>query len=137
MKRGALSLAMSRKVYFLLVRGKHRSSAHSGHAGGIQPSLSKIQFSLSTGPSGTMLEGVLRENLMRRLLMDPLTILPLTGTGIPRGADDRHATRSCASNRASQVNGSNIYAFRANCSYRATSRAGFMLTVPLRELSMR
>lgn len=39
----------------------------------------KIQFSLSTGPSGTMLEGVLRENLMRRLLMDPLTILPLTG----------------------------------------------------------
>lgn len=39
----------------------------------------KIQFSLSTGPSGTMLEGVLEENLMRRLLMDPLTILPLTG----------------------------------------------------------
>lgn len=38
----------------------------------------KIQFSLSTGPSGTMLEGVLEENLMRRLLMDPLTILPLT-----------------------------------------------------------
>lgn len=44
----------------------------------------KIQFSLSTGPSGTMLEGV--PYCHRR------------DTGIPRGTDDRHATRTCASN---------------------------------------
>lgn len=39
----------------------------------------KIQFSLSTGPSGTMLEGVLEGKLNAALLMGPLTILPLTG----------------------------------------------------------
>ncbi len=71
---------------------------------------------------------------MRRLLMDPLTILHRRDTGIPRGTDDRHATRIWPVTRASQVNGSNIYAFRANFRIVATSRAGFMLTVPLREL---
>ncbi len=60
MKRGALSLAMSRKVYFSL------GSLESTAAVRIPATLAqfnrrypKIQFSLSTGPSGTMLEGVL------------------------------------------------------------------------------
>ncbi len=84
-----------------------------------------------------MLEGVLEGKLMRRLLMDPLTILPSTGYRYTRGTDDRHATRTCASNPCQSGNGSNIYAFRANCSYRRHFETGFMLTVPLWELFTR
>ncbi len=56
---------------------------------------------------------------MRHLLMGPLTILPLTGYRYTREelmivTPQGHAPVI----RASQVNGSNIYAFRANCSYR-------------------
>ena len=56
---------------------------------------------------------------MRRLLMDPLTIL--ASDGIPVYREELMIVTpqgSAPVTRASQVNGSNIYAFRANCSYR-------------------
>ena len=62
MKRGALSLAMSRKVYFLLVRWKAPQRRIPATLAEFNHRYPKIQFSLSTGPSGTMLEGVLEEN---------------------------------------------------------------------------
>ncbi|WP_436858584.1 putrescine utilization regulator PtrR [Citrobacter tructae] len=79
----------------------------------------KIQFSLATGPSGRMLEGVLEGHLNAVFVDGPITHPGLEGIAVyqeemmvvtPHG----HA----AVNRASDVNGSSIYAFRANCSYR-------------------
>ena len=79
----------------------------------------KIQFSLATGPSGRMLEGVLEGHLNAAFVDGPITHPGLEGIAVyqeemmvvtPHG----HA----AVNRASDVNGSSIYAFRANCSYR-------------------
>ncbi len=55
---------------------------------------------------------------MRRLLMDPLTILPLTGYRYTASCGNVTPQGHAPVIRASQVNGSNIYAFRANCSYR-------------------
>lgn len=98
----------------------------------------KIQFSLSTGPSGTMLEGVLEGKLNAAFIDGPINHTAIDGIPVYREelmivTPQGHAPVT----RASQVNGSNIYAFRANCSYRRHFEAGFMLTVPLRELSMR
>lgn len=79
----------------------------------------KIQFSLSTGPSGTMLEGVLEGRLNATFVDGPITHPGLEGIPVyeeemmivaPHGHEPIH--------RASEVNGCNIYAFRANCSYR-------------------
>lgn len=79
----------------------------------------KIQFSLSTGPSGTMLEGVLEGKLNAAFVDGPITHPGLEGIPVyeeemmivaPHGHEPIH--------RACEVNGCNIYAFRANCSYR-------------------
>ncbi|MGK3329537.1 LysR substrate-binding domain-containing protein, partial [Escherichia fergusonii] len=79
----------------------------------------KIQFSLSTGPSGTMLEGVLEGRLNAAFVDGPITHPGLEGIPVyeeemmivaPHGHEPIH--------RACEVNGCNIYAFRANCSYR-------------------
>ncbi|PWB35205.1 LysR family transcriptional regulator [Pseudomonas sp. SDI] len=79
----------------------------------------KVELDLSTGPSGTMIDGVLAGRLVAAFVDGPVLhpslegvpvfeeemviIAPLQHAPIARGAD---------------VNGENIYAFRANCSYR-------------------
>ncbi|STI86114.1 transcriptional regulator YneJ [Escherichia coli] len=120
MKRGALSLAMSRKVYFLLVRWKApQQCAFRPRWRNSTIVIPKIQFSLSTGPSGTMLEGVLEGKLNAAFIDGPINHTAIDGIPVYREelmivTPTGHAPVI----RASQVNGSNIYAFRANCSYR-------------------
>ncbi|WP_318367837.1 putrescine utilization regulator PtrR [Enterobacter sp.] len=79
----------------------------------------RIQFDLATGPSGTMIDGVLDGKLSAAFVDGPLMHPGLEGIPVyqeemmlvaPGGHDPV--------TRASQVNGANIYAFRANCSYR-------------------
>lgn len=79
----------------------------------------KIQFALTTGPSGAMLDGVLEGKLNAAFIDGPLMHPGLEG--IPAYQEEMmivaphgHSVVS----RASEVNGYNIYAFRANCSYR-------------------
>ena len=104
----------------------------------------KIQFSLSTGPSGTMLEGVLEGKLNAAFIDGPINHTAIDGIPVYREelmivTPQGHAPVT----RASQVNGSNrlmAVTFMPSAPIVrivATSRAGFMLTVPLRELSMR
>ncbi|EJC6314790.1 LysR family transcriptional regulator, partial [Escherichia coli] len=73
----------------------------------------KIQFSLSTGPSGTMLEGVLEGKLNAAFIDGPINHTAIDGIPVYREelmivTPQGHAPVI----RASQVNGSNIYAFR-------------------------
>lgn len=79
----------------------------------------KVELDLSTGPSGTMIDGVLAGRLAAAFVDGPVLhpslegvpvfeeemviIAPLNHSPIQRGQD---------------VNGQSIYAFRANCSYR-------------------
>lgn len=79
----------------------------------------KIQFDLATGPSGTMIDGVLEGNLSAAFVDGPVIHPGLEGIPVyqeemtivtPKG---HHPVT-----RGSDVNGVNIYAFRANCSYR-------------------
>lgn len=79
----------------------------------------KIHLALSTGPSGTMIDGVLEGALSAAFVDGPLVHPGLEGLPVfpeemmivaPYG----HAPIA----RASEVNGANVYAFRANCSYR-------------------
>ena len=109
---------MSRKVYFLLVRWKAPLQCAFQPRWRIQPSLSQNSVSLSHRPFRHYAGWCTGGKLNAALLMDPLTILPSTGY--------RYTARNmivtpqgyAPVTRASQVNGSNIYAFRANCSYR-------------------
>ncbi|MFJ3456402.1 LysR family transcriptional regulator [Scandinavium goeteborgense] len=79
----------------------------------------KIQFDLATGPSGTMIDGVTEGRLSAAFVDGPVMHPNLEGVPVyqeemmivtPKG----HAPVK----RASDVNGTSIYAFRANCSYR-------------------
>lgn len=79
----------------------------------------KIQFDLATGPSGTMTEGVLEGTLSAAFVDGPVIHPGLEGIPVypeemmivaPKG----HPLIQCAGD----VNGTSIYAFRANCSYR-------------------
>lgn len=79
----------------------------------------KIQFDLATGPSGTMLDGVLAGTLSAAFVDGPVVHPTLEGMPVYQEemmivAPDGHAPIA----RARDVNGVNIYAFRANCSYR-------------------
>ena len=79
----------------------------------------KIQFSLSTGPSGTMLDGVLEGKLNAAFIDGPINHTAIDGIPVYREELMIVTPQGYAPvTRASQVNGSNIYAFRANCSYR-------------------
>ncbi|HHK8723550.1 TPA: LysR substrate-binding domain-containing protein [Escherichia coli] len=81
----------------------------------------KIQFSLSTGPSGTMLDGVLEGKLNAAFIDGPINHTAIDGIPVYREELMIVTPQGYAPvTRASQVNGSNIYAFRANCSYRRT-----------------
>ena len=96
----------------------------------------KIQFSLSTGPSGTMLEGVLEGKLNAAFIDGPINHTAIDGIPVYRELMIVTPQGHAPVTRASRVNGSNIYAFRANCSYRRHFESWFRMTVPLRELSM-
>lgn len=79
----------------------------------------KIQFDLATGPSGTMIDGVL-EGLLSAAFVDG----PVMHPGLEGMPVYQEEMMIVAANghpkitRASDVNGTSIYAFRANCSYR-------------------
>ncbi|AZD61103.1 LysR family transcriptional regulator YneJ [Pseudomonas chlororaphis subsp. aurantiaca] len=79
----------------------------------------KVELDLSTGPSGTMIDGVLSGRLTAAFVDGPVLHPSLEGVPVfdeemviiaPLG----HAPIT----RGRDVNGESIYAFRANCSYR-------------------
>lgn len=79
----------------------------------------RIQFDLATGPSGTMIDGILDGTLSAAFVDGPVMHPGLEGIPVYREemmivAPHGHEPIT----RAAQVNGSSIYAFRANCSYR-------------------
>lgn len=79
----------------------------------------KVDLDLSTGPSGTMLEGVLSGRLVAAFVDGP--VLHPTLEGMPVFEEEMTVIAPLHHppvTRARDVNGANIYAFRANCSYR-------------------
>jgi len=79
----------------------------------------KVDLDLSTGPSGTMLEGVLAGRLVAAFVDGPVLHPTLEGMAVFEEemviiAPLNHPPVT----RAQNVNGQSIYAFRANCSYR-------------------
>ncbi|WP_312947183.1 putrescine utilization regulator PtrR [Superficieibacter sp.] len=79
----------------------------------------KIQFDLATGPSGTMIDGVVEGRLSAAFVDGPVMHPALEGMPVYEEemmivAPAGHAPVT----RAREVNGANVYAFRANCSYR-------------------
>jgi len=79
----------------------------------------KVDLDLSTGPSGTMLEGVLSGRLVAAFVDGPVLHPTLEGMAV---FDEEMVViaplNHAAISRARDVNGESIYAFRANCSYR-------------------
>ncbi|UXY08849.1 LysR substrate-binding domain-containing protein [Kosakonia sp. ML.JS2a] len=79
----------------------------------------RIQFDLSTGPSGTMIDGVMEGKLSAAFVDGPIMHPGLEG--IPVYREEMMIVAPYGHphiERAAQVNGASIYAFRANCSYR-------------------
>ena len=79
----------------------------------------KIHLALSTGPSGTMIDGVLEGNLSAAFVDGPLVHPGLEG--LPVFPEEMMIVAPFGHPpiaRASEVNGASVYAFRANCSYR-------------------
>lgn len=79
----------------------------------------RIQFDLATGPSGTMIDGVIDGRLSAAFVDGPVMHPGLEGIPVYREemmlvAPAGHPPVT----RAAEVNGMSIYAFRANCSYR-------------------
>ena len=79
----------------------------------------RIQFDLVTGPSGTMIDGVLGGTLSAAFVDGPVLHPSLEGQLVYREemmlvAPVGHKNVA----RARDINGASIYAFRANCSYR-------------------
>ncbi len=79
----------------------------------------RIQFDLATGPSGTMIDGVIDGRLSAAFVDGPVMHPGLEGIPVYREemmlvAPGGHPPVT----RAAEVNGISIYAFRANCSYR-------------------
>lgn len=79
----------------------------------------RIQFDLATGPSGTMIEGVIDGRLSAAFVDGPVMHPGLEGIPVYREemmlvAPGGHQPVT----RAAEVSGMSIYAFRANCSYR-------------------
>ena len=79
----------------------------------------RIQFDLATGPSGTMIDGVLEGTLSAAFVDGPVMHPGLDGMPVyPEEMMIVAAHGHPPITRASEVNGASIYAFRANCSYR-------------------
>ncbi len=79
----------------------------------------RIHLTLSTGPSGDMLDGVLGGTLAAAFVDGPVLHPALEGVAV---FDEEMVVIAPAGHapilRAQDVNGRSIYAFRANCSYR-------------------
>ncbi len=79
----------------------------------------KIHLALSTGPSGNMIDGVLEGTLSAAFIDGPLVHPGLEGLPVfPEEMMIVAPVGHAPITRASEVNGVNVYAFRANCSYR-------------------
>ncbi|KPZ17898.1 LysR family transcriptional regulator, partial [Pseudomonas syringae pv. viburni] len=79
----------------------------------------KVELDLSTGPSGTMIDGVLAGRLVAAFVDGPVLHPALEGVPVFEEemviiAPFNHAPVK----RGRDVSGESIYAFRANCSYR-------------------
>lgn len=87
----------------------------------------KVELDLSTGPSGDMLDGVLSGRLSAAFLDGPLRHPNLEGIEV---FEEEMVVVTAVGhppvNRAQDVNGRTIYAFRANCSYRRHFEEWFM-----------
>lgn len=79
----------------------------------------RIHLTLSTGPSGEMIDGVLEGTLAAAFVDGPVLHPALEGVAV---FDEEMVVIAPANHnpirRAQDVNGENIYTFRANCSYR-------------------
>ncbi|KIU52437.1 MULTISPECIES: putrescine utilization regulator PtrR [Pseudomonas] len=79
----------------------------------------KVELDLSTGPSGTMIEGVLSGRLAAAFVDGP--VLHPSLEGVPVFEEEMviiAPLNHAPIHRGQDVNGQSIYAFRANCSYR-------------------
>ena len=79
----------------------------------------KVELDLSTGPSGTMIDGVLAGRLTAAFVDGP--VLHPALEGVPAFEEEMvliAPLNHSPIHRAQDVNGENIYAFRSNCSYR-------------------
>jgi DNA-binding transcriptional LysR family regulator len=79
----------------------------------------KVELDLSTGPSGTMIDGVLSGRLAAAFVDGP--VLHPALEGVPAFEEEMVIIAPLGHGpvqRGRDVNGENIYAFRANCSYR-------------------
>jgi DNA-binding transcriptional LysR family regulator len=79
----------------------------------------KVELDLSTGPSGTMIDGVLSGRLAAAFVDGP--VLHPALEGVPAFEEEMvliAPLNHAPIHRAREVNGENIYAFRSNCSYR-------------------
>jgi len=79
----------------------------------------KVDLDLSTGPSGTMIDGVLSGRLAAAFVDGP--VLHPALEGVPAFEEEMviiAPLNHSPVERAADVNGENIYAFRSNCSYR-------------------
>jgi DNA-binding transcriptional LysR family regulator len=79
----------------------------------------KVELALSTGPSGTMIDGVLSGRLAAAFVDGP--VLHPALEGVPAFEEEMvliAPLNHSPIHRAQDVNGENIYAFRSNCSYR-------------------
>lgn len=79
----------------------------------------KVELDLSTGPSGAMIDGVLAGRLVAAFVDGPVLHPTLDGVAVFEEEMVVIAPLNHSQvRRARDVNGENIYAFRANCSYR-------------------
>jgi len=79
----------------------------------------KVELDLSTGPSGTMIEGVLSGRLAAAFVDGP--VLHPSLEGVPVFEEEMviiAPLNHAPIHRGQDVNGQSIYAFRPNCSYR-------------------
>ncbi|OLF53829.1 putrescine utilization regulator PtrR [Pseudomonas chlororaphis] len=79
----------------------------------------KVELDLSTGPSGTMIDGVLSGRLAAAFVDGP--VLHPSLEGVPVFEEEMVVIAPLGHGpitRGRDVNGASIYAFRANCSYR-------------------
>lgn len=79
----------------------------------------KVELDLSTGPSGTMIEGVLSGRLAAAFVDGP--VLHPSLEGVPVFEEEMviiAPLNHAPIHRGQDVNGQSIYSFRANCSYR-------------------
>ncbi|PVZ20629.1 MULTISPECIES: LysR family transcriptional regulator [unclassified Pseudomonas] len=87
----------------------------------------KVELDLSTGPSGELLDAVIAGRMAGAFVDGPVHHPALEGCAVfEENLVLISALEHPPIRRASEVNGRNIYAFRANCSYRRLFEEWFM-----------